>query len=73
MPHTRGKNPKSKKLSLQSVLRSKDKTDKSSNMDSNNPGFNINDIVTWIMSVISFECLSSFITQVINYLDKTFT
>ena len=42
MPHTRGKNPKSKKLSLQSVLRSKDKTDKSSNMDSNNPGYNIN-------------------------------
>ena len=41
MPHTRGKNPKSKKLSLQSVLRSKDKTDKSSNMDSNNPGYNI--------------------------------
>ena len=42
MPQTRGKNPKSKKLSLQSVLRSKDKTDKSSNMDSNNPGYNIN-------------------------------
>ena len=35
MPQTRGKTSKSKKLSLQSVLRSKDKTDKSSNMDSN--------------------------------------
>ena len=41
MPQTRGKNSKSKKLSLQRVLRSKDKTDKSSNMDSNT-GYNNN-------------------------------
>ena len=39
MPQTRGKNSKSKKLSLQRVKRSKDKTDKSSNMDSNT-GYN---------------------------------
>ena len=41
MPQTRGKHSKSKKLSLQRVLRSKDKTDKSSNMDTDT-GYNNN-------------------------------